>query len=87
MRLKLQRYFKDETKKVTGKGALRIFFMCLHMSVRVFFGWFVFFTCSCDYIWATASCPLVNVRDLQGNGNERTQHHLKRKQRELKAVL
>lgn len=34
--------------------------------------------CSCDDVRATASHPLVDVGDLQGDGNERTQHHLQR---------
>lgn len=32
--------------------------------------------CSCDDVRAAASRPLMDVGDLQGNGNERTQHHL-----------
>lgn len=32
--------------------------------------------CSCDDVRATPSRPLVDVGDLQGNGNERAQHHL-----------
>lgn len=32
--------------------------------------------CSCDDVRAAAPRPLVDVGDLQGNGNERTQHHL-----------
>lgn len=34
--------------------------------------------CSCDDVGAAASCPLVDVGDLQGDGDERTQHHLQR---------
>lgn len=31
---------------------------------------------SCDDVWPTAASSLVNVRDLQGDGNKRTEHHL-----------
>lgn len=34
--------------------------------------------CSCDDVRAPASRPLVDAGDLQGDGDEGTQHHLQR---------
>lgn len=35
-------------------------------------------SCSCDDIGATAPRPLVDPGDLEGDGDERTQHHLEK---------
>lgn len=47
--------------------------------VCVFVCFFLFSLCgcSCDDVGATASRPLVDAGDLQGDGDERTQHHLR----------
>lgn len=37
-----------------------------------------FLGCSCDDVGAAAPRPLVDVGDLQSDGDERTQHHLQR---------
>lgn len=34
--------------------------------------------CSCDDVGAAAPRPLVDPRDLEGDGDERTQHHLEK---------
>lgn len=50
------------------------YFLCVCLFVCFFL--FSLCVCSCDDVGAAASRPLVDAGDLQGDGDERTQHHL-----------
>ena len=45
--------------------------VCVHVIVS-------FPGCSCDDVRTTAPSPLMDVGDLQSDGDERTEHHLQR---------